>query len=35
MGLINCLVTEIHQNSLYCVQEKKEIHTGLKQPEGE
>jgi len=32
---INCLVTDIFQNIFLCVQQKKEIHTGLKQLEGE
>jgi len=35
MGSINCLVTDILQNIFFCVQQKKEIHTGLKQVEGE
>jgi len=30
MGSINCLVTDILQNIFFCVQQKKEIHTGLK-----
>jgi len=30
----NCLVTEIIQNIFLCVQQKKEILTGLKQLEG-
>jgi len=34
MGYINCLVTNILQN-IFCVQQKKEIHTGLDQLEGE
>jgi len=33
-GLINCLVTNILQNIFLCVQQKKEIHTGLKQLDG-
>jgi len=35
MGSINCLVTDILQNIFFCVQQKKENHTGLKQLEGE
>jgi len=35
MGPVNCLVTDIIQNILFCVQQKKDIHTGLKQLEGE
>jgi len=37
MGAINCLVTNtnILQNIFFCVQRKKETHTGLKQHEGE
>jgi len=31
----NCLVTHILQNILFCVQQKKEICTGLEQLEGE
>jgi len=33
IGCINCLVTDILQNIIFCVQQKKEIHTGLKQLE--
>jgi len=32
---VNCLVADILQNIFPCVQQKKEIHTGLKQLEGE
>jgi len=32
---LNCLIADILQNIFFCVQEKKEIHTGLKQLEGE
>jgi len=32
---INCLITDILQNIFFCVQQKKETHTGLKQLEGE
>jgi len=35
MGPVNYLVTDILQNIFICVQQKKEIHTGLKQLEGE
>ncbi len=31
----NCLVTNILQNIFFCVQQKKETHTGLAQHEGE
>jgi len=31
MGSINCLFTNILQNIYFCVQQEKEIHTGLKQ----
>jgi len=34
MGSINGLVTHILQNIFYCVEQKKEIHTGLEQLEG-
>jgi len=34
MGPVNYLVTDILQNIFICVQQKKEIHTGLKQLEG-
>jgi len=30
IGYIKCLVTGILQNIFFCVQQKKEIHTGLK-----
>jgi len=32
---INCLVTDILQNIFFSAQQKKEIHPGLKQLEGE
>jgi len=35
MGSINCLVTNILQNIFICVQQKKEIHIGVEQHEGE
>ncbi len=35
MGTVNCLYTNILQNILFCVQQKKENHTGLEQEEGE
>jgi len=35
MGPVNCLVIAIIQNSFLCVQQKKEIHTGLKHLEGD
>jgi len=31
LGSINCLVTDILLNIFFCVQQKKEVHTGLKQ----
>jgi len=34
MDPVNCLVTNILQNILFCVQQKKEIHKGLEH-EGE
>jgi len=34
MGNINCLVTDILQNIFFCVQQKNEMHAGLKQLEG-
>jgi len=34
MGTNNCLLTNILQN-IFCVQQNKEIHTGLEQLEGE
>jgi len=30
-GYINCLVTDILLNIIFCAQQKKEIHTGLDQ----
>jgi len=35
MGPVNCLNTEILQNIFLGVQQKKEVHTCLKQLEGE
>ncbi len=35
MGTRNCLVTHILQNNFLCVQQKKEIRTGLEQHERE
>jgi len=35
MGAVNCLITNILQNILFCVQQKKETHKGLEQNEGE
>jgi len=35
MGSKNCLVSHFLQNIFFCVQQKKEIHTGLEQLEGE
>jgi len=35
MATVKCLVTNILQNILFCVQHKKDIHTGLEQLEGE
>jgi len=35
MRPLNCLVPDILQNIFFCVQQKIEIHTGLKQLEGE
>jgi len=32
---VNCLVTNILQNILFCAQQKRETHTGLEQHEGE
>ncbi len=29
VAAVNCLVTSILQNNVFCVQQKKEIHTGL------
>ncbi len=29
MATVNCLVTNILQNIFFCVQQKKEAHTGL------
>jgi len=34
-GPINCLITNILQNILFSVQQKKETHTGLEHLEGE
>ncbi len=34
MATSNCLVTTILRNILFCLQQKKETHTGLKQHEG-
>jgi len=34
VGSINCLVTHILQNILFCVQQKKEMNTGSGQLEG-
>ncbi len=33
MATVNCLVTNILHNILFCVQQKKETHTGLEQIE--
>ncbi len=35
MGTINCLITFNLQNVYFCVQNKKETHTGLEQHEDE
>ncbi len=35
MATVNSLLTNILQNILFCVQQKKETHTGLKQVEDE
>ncbi len=35
VAAVNCLITNILQNTFFCVQQKKGIHTGLKQLEGE
>ncbi len=35
MAAVSCLVTNIHQNIIFCVQKKKETHRGLEQVEGE
>jgi len=35
MSTFNCLVTNIHQNNVWCVQHKKEIHTDLQQLKAE
>ncbi len=35
MFTISCFVTNILQNIFFCVQQKKETHTGLDQVEGE
>ncbi len=34
MATVKSLVTHILQNILFCAQQKKETHTGLKQVEG-
>ncbi len=34
MAITFCLVTHILQNIFFCVEQKKEIHTGLKQRQG-
>ncbi len=31
MAIIYCLITNILQNIIFCVQQKKEAHTGLEQ----
>ncbi len=35
MATVNCMVNNILQNIIFCVQQKKETHTGLEQLEGE
>ncbi len=35
MATVNCLVTNILQSILFCVQQKKEMHTGLEQIGGD
>ncbi len=35
MATSNCLFTNILQNIVFCVQQKKETHTGLEQLDGE
>ncbi len=35
MATISCLATNILQNIFFCVQQKKETHTDLKQEEDE
>ncbi len=35
MGAANCLITNIFQNNIFCVKQKKETHTVLEQLEGE
>ncbi len=34
MATVNCLVSNILQNTFFCIQQKKEIHTGLDPHEG-
>ncbi len=34
MATSNCVVTNIHQNIFFCVQQNKETHAGLEQHEG-
>ncbi len=35
MGTSDCLITNILQNTFFCVQQKKETQTGLEQLKGE
>ncbi len=35
MATVNCLVTNIFQNIFFCVQQPKEIYTGLEQLAGD
>ncbi len=35
MATINCLVTNILQNTFFCIQQKKETHTCMERVEGE
>ncbi len=35
VATVNCLVTNILQNNVFCVQQKKETRTGLEELEGE
>ncbi len=35
MDTVNCLVTHIAKDILFCVQQKKDTHTGLEQHESE
>ncbi len=35
MATVNCFVTNILQNIFFCVQQKKETHTGFEQLEDE